>query len=142
MTDEEFTKDRIEWRGMMHSLPNDQCFRFQDLTFDKQSFLKSFFKSTEIPVFVCWRDSSTWTAITPTRIHSSVLGAYANHLLSELDKNIYPLEGESEKSCIEYMALGSFKKTVWAPAGSTFCALMNILLMFPLRRQEQYWTRE
>lgn len=141
MNKDEWYQDRILWRANQSDLLNKSCMLFYEMPEDNRKFIVDSIKDDINPILVFWESSKKWTVLG-TRAISSCHHETLNTVdLDEIRKKVVlqsPADSEKEniKTDANLLLLEETGKRVWAPQGAELFALMNILLMFPLREKK------
>lgn len=136
MNKSDWYKDRILWRANKNDLLSKRCALFSSLDDKTRSSIISVIGDDAEPVIIFWDCDNKWTSIGTNKVVSYINGNVSQCFLDEIDKalSIYnPRSYENIKIEAEFIEVGPNKALIWAPAGPELFALMNILLMFPLK---------
>ena len=132
--------ERILWRAKKHNLfDKKNCVKFSDLPENHAILIKKNIYEDINPVIVFWEDETLWTVLGTRAICSFYEQRLTHCDLDEIHKEVsiyYPsnLILKDVKFNSNFILLKKNQKIIWAPAGSELFALMNILLMFPLKK--------
>lgn len=141
MNKDEWYQDRILWRANQNNLLNKSCMLFSEMAEDNRKLIIDSIKGDINPVLVFWEGSEKWTALGTRAISSCHHGTLNTVDLDEIKKKVVVQSpADSEKANIKtdanFLLLEETGKRVWAPQGAELFALMNILLMFPLKERK------
>jgi hypothetical protein len=114
---------------------------FSEMAEDNRKLIIDSIKGDINPVLVFWEGSEKWTALGTRAISSCHHGTLNTVDLDEIKKKVVVQSpADSEKANIKtdanFLLLEETGKRVWAPQGAELFALMNILLMFPLKERK------
>ena len=141
MNKDEWYQDRILWRANQNNLLDKSCMLFSEMAEDNRKLIIDTIKDDINPVLVFWEGSEKWTILGTRAISSCHHGTLNTVDLDEIKKKIVVQSpADSEKANIKtdanLLLLEETGKRVWAPQGAELFALMNILLMFPLKEKK------
>ena len=141
MNKDEWYQDRILWRANQNNLLDKSCMLFSEMAEDNRKLIIDTIKDDINPVLVFWEGSEKWTTLGTRAISSCHHGTLNTVDLDEIKKKIVVQSpADSEKANIKtdanLLLLEETGKRVWAPQGAELFALMNILLMFPLKEKK------
>ncbi|EAZ4878612.1 hypothetical protein CBX33_21895 [Salmonella enterica] len=133
-----FYKEKLLWKLRRSRLGSSEQMIFE--TFDdvvKQHLLKY----THIPpVIVLWGGENLWTFISGQEVVSFYDGSIYRICLDDINKKIKAPSSVSSKDGskfdFNYIFLGDSGVKIWAPEGNVIFAIMNILQMFPLKKND------
>lgn len=137
----DWIQNRVEWRLSRHS--GVECIRGEEIP---SAFIEKFTDHHRLPIgrpLLAFVDSDErWTILASEAIGSYYEGvlrsiAFHSHFrVAPINELIVRESGEEVKQNLQYLKLksGYFKSIyVWAPSGSPYFALWNILNMFPFK---------
>lgn len=132
MTKKEWYKNRILWKAKQHKLFEKSCLLFDELSLEQKNAIKhQITPDDDEIVLVFWNSDVRWTALTVSSVYSFYENSLKFMMLDEINKNV---SVTGEKMTVEFLELDN-GITFWAPCGAELFALMNILMIFPLKHQ-------
>lgn len=140
MNKREWYRNRILWRAGQHQLLEKRCTEYTNLRADQRQVIESALPKDADPVLVFWSDVVKWTVLGTGSIYSLHDGQVAACDLDAINKQLRICRASDETST-ETKANASFVEiegsgtVIWVPPGEELFALMNILMMFPLKPQ-------
>jgi len=132
----EFYRERILWRAEKHQLFSRRCVRYEDASERQKAVIESLLGAGFGGVILFWDSEDRWTVVGDTSLASWHGARLQLCDLDEVQKqlSVPSLAAGGIKQDAEYLLVERPNILVWAPNGNEFFALMNILLMFPLRQ--------
>ena len=138
MSKREWYRDRILWRAGQHQLLEKRCVEYGDLRADQRRAIELVLPKDADPVLVFWADDANWTVLGTGSVYSLIDGRLGACDLDAINKQLTicraPDETPAEtKTTASFVRIEGSDTLIWAPPGEELFALMNILLMFPLK---------
>jgi len=138
MTQDEWVMDRILFRAKKIRLFEKRCIRADEMSSEQKGIIFRAIPNEITPVILFWENANRWTVLGTRSISSCTNGTVVTCGLDEIKKCLRPVSVGQEVENIdkfesEYISLEKVGISVWAPSGGELLALMNILLMFPVK---------
>ncbi|WP_386069893.1 hypothetical protein ACFJIW_05895 [Tahibacter sp. UC22_41] len=134
-----FYRDRILWRAGKHRLLDRRCILYSDASDEQSAVVGDALGGSIDGVLLFWESRERWTLLAETFVASYHHDNLNRCNLDAIDKqmsvpSLAPDVESPRKHDAEYILLKKSGQLIWAPNGNELFALMNILLMFPLRK--------
>ncbi|VAW64337.1 hypothetical protein MNBD_GAMMA11-903 [hydrothermal vent metagenome] len=140
MNKDDWYQDRILWRANQNKLLEKGCKLFSGLLDEQRAEIVDLIKEDINPVLVFWENPKTWTVMGTRAICSCHHDLLNITYIDEIKKKVVVLkpsdvEEINIKTEANLILLEETGAVIWAPPGAELFALMNILLMFPLKEK-------
>ena len=133
-----FVRERILWRAGQHRLLERRCILFSDASTEQSTAVSVALGENVDGVLLFWDSAERWTLLAETFVASWHHGALHRVGLDVIGRVSVPsLASDAEspdKREADHLLLETSGQRIWAPSGPELFALMNLLMMFPLRR--------